>query len=453
MDRQFRGSNTLGDYYLVRELGHSNLSHYLLAAHQVRRTMHIVRVLHKSILDRSDQVRDLFYSELVALRAHNHPSIVSLTDILEDARCAYVVTEFINAPRFLELCLDRVISHPTSNFENVARRNFHQIVNIALFLDRWEVPHWFRLENVVQASAEKLVLMLFSTQEDYETKPGPHEHVSILPEHYRAPELEGKNLYTSEGNAWACGVALYILLTGKLPIKASDSLGAERQRPLRNAMTVPAYISSGARELLCLLLERNSAMRIRLCDIPSHSWFADGILKTDDKSILLDGTWSNLFAVTRSNACSSALETHHSEQAEHRWPNIFEISRPPDWFSSTRYQRSGRTSRTVTFEHQLPSSLQSKRLAHNVAEMNDLRAFSDAEMMKSVLLEIEEEATLRAQANVRSSNGERRRDSSARSSKRMSRRRSDAVSEQLRRNHWWSGMRFRSPLTIRRITS
>lgn len=427
MDHQARASNTLGDYYLIRELGHSNLSRYLLAAHQVRQTMHIVRVLHKGILDRIEEVRDLFYSELVALRALNHPSVASLTDILEDARCAYIITEFINAPRFMKLCLNREMVHPLSNFENVARRNFHQLVNIALFLDRWEVPHWFRLENVVQTSAEKLVLMLFSTPEDNNVESGSPNHGFVCPGHYRAPEPEGKNLYTSAGNAWACGVALYVLLTGKL--------------------TIPTNIWSGAQELPRLLLEWNSAMHVHLRDVPSHPWFAGGILGTDDKSILLEGTWSDLFAVTRSNVYKRALETHHLEQTEHKWPDAFEISLPLDQSSSTR------ASKTVTFEHQLPSSLRSKRPTRNVAEMNELSAFSDAEMMRSVLLEIEEEAGLKTQSSMRSSKRERRRDSSTRSCKRMSWRLSETVSEQLGRNHWWSGVRFRLPSTIRLMTS
>lgn len=451
MIHQAKGSNTLGDYHLIRELGQANLSRYILAAHQRRRTMHIVRVMHKSILDRSDEVRSLFYCELVALRAYTHPSIAPLTDILEDAKCAYIVTEHISAPRFIELCLDRVMPHPVSNFENLARRNFHQLVNIALFLDRYEIPHWFRLENVVQTSAERLVLTPFCAPDHHENLPESSEHMFILPQQYKAPELEGKNMYTSAGNVWACGVALHVLLTGRLLATDPDYARSERQKPRRLLRRIPTWISSGAQELLGLLLERNSAMRIRLRDIPSHPWFADGILETDDNSILLDGTWSDLFAVTRSNIPRGSLNAPQAEPTTQKWPSVFEISRPPDQLGYTAHQEVGRVNKTVTFEHQLPSSLRSKRLTYKFAEMNKSRPFSDAEMMKSVLQEVAEE-DLKRQSSVRSSKSERKRDSSAKISRKMSRRRSDAASEQLGKSHWWSSVKFRSPLTIRRMT-
>lgn len=450
----------LGEYKLLRELGEANMSRYVLAVHELHRSVHMIRVMSKSLLNQSDEVRDLFYNELAALRRHSHPSVVPLTEILEDERCAYVVTTYLSGPPFCDMLSTAAAPHRSRNSESRARTLYHQVVNIALFLERHKIAHWFKLQNIIQASRDKLILLDFRSAEEEGMNRG-RTVLSLQSTHYRAPELLYTESYDAAGNAWACGVALYMLITGTLPFDTKTTERDLKEKILFSSFNLPTWVSAGARDLICVLLRKQPATRLALRDISKHPWFADGILGHDDKSVLLDTMWSRLSLQTprgKSRAEGSRNPRHGwSRTTSNRTRTTpMELISPPQ-FSLSHSQSTRLRPKSVTFEQPLPSALLSKRLAPRVnSTPASLRAKADEEHMRIAQQLVEEEAGMNALESIPSftarQNRRRSRDSvSLPDRKRTKRQRSRLESQSLpHKAKRWS-LEFRSPVIIRRL--
>lgn len=389
-------SDTLGDYVIVREMGTARLSTYFLAVHQVKRTSHTIRLMPKHHLIRSHAIRDLFYGELRALKLHDHPSIVLLSDILEDDDYAYIVTSYIAGPRFVDIFLRQRVQE-----EGSARTAFHQIVNIALFLERNRVPHMFRLENIVQAPAKMLILLEYRSPEDEITQTEERCHGTLRPLFYRAPEILNESSYSSSGNAWACGVALFLLLTGEIPFNPPGHEELLRQHIRKASVKIPYWLSLDAQELLSGLLERQVSKRMALADIPQQAWFAAGILGHEDSSMFWDASSLHMLATSHSNSRrpelqpgkrSCMLTTHNiPKQGPSRELTLSPVF--PTLGTSIRPSTRELETKDDPHAERLPSALHSKRLDVRSPPSSPLtRAKHDAEQMREAHRIIEEEA-------------------------------------------------------------
>lgn len=327
MNISLRGSRTLGDYVLVGEVGESTLSTYYFAVHELKRTNHIVRAVRKERIKENGDIRDLIFNEIKALQSHDHPSIAPLCHLFEDSECAFIVTAYVPGPCFISALLANRLGEVSK-----ARRAFHQIVNIAMFLEVNNVRHMFRLEHIVRACKEKLVLVDFNPPNATITDAllNSCRQTCVRPLIYRAPEILEDNVYTTCGNAWACGIALCLLLTGQLPFNPNLSDRLLKQRIRKAPVSPPSWLSFDARELISSLLERNASERLPLREIPQHPWFAAGVLEYNEGSMFWE---ASSIHVSSTSSRSSTGATAPSTPYRYRHPQA-----PP-----RRLQKSMRT--------------------------------------------------------------------------------------------------------------
>ncbi|KAH9247325.1 hypothetical protein BASA81_015042 [Batrachochytrium salamandrivorans] len=91
---------------------------------------------------------------------------------------------------------------------------------------------------------------------------------------YIAPEVLSEPMWSASGlDLWAFGVTLYYLLTGKTPFEGPDATSV-----FLNTLTAPVrfpdYVSPQARDLLQLLLVKETAKRPSMVQVQQHEFFA-----------------------------------------------------------------------------------------------------------------------------------------------------------------------------------
>ena len=84
---------------------------------------------------------------------------------------------------------------------------------------------------------------------------------------YAAPEVISGQLYAgAEVDIWSCGVILYALLCGNLPV--DDENIANLFKKIKGGVySMPGYLSEGCRDLIPRMLVVDPLMRINVCQL------------------------------------------------------------------------------------------------------------------------------------------------------------------------------------------
>lgn len=88
---------------------------------------------------------------------------------------------------------------------------------------------------------------------------------------YLPPEMIGGKEYRANVDVWGLGVLLYEFLVGKPPFEDNDTQGTY-SKIRRGKVEFPPDLSSGARDLISKLLNRDESRRVRLEDVLKHPW-------------------------------------------------------------------------------------------------------------------------------------------------------------------------------------
>lgn len=293
------GDGTLGEYALIEPVSSAPDSHVLLARHLSEDTLHVIKIVDKMSLSPNEFV---LYRELVNRRAHSHPSLARLEQVLEDDQNLFIVSEACLGERVADMALRNGAMH-----EHRARHIFQQIINAAMFCEANSMLHWLRLESIIDCGTDT-VKIADATLGDRQCN--AEEQLVALPQpfrtvHYRAPELLANDRFTAAGNAWTCGCALYLLLTGALPYWTSDSDEVLRDRIALYSAPMPLFVSSSAQDLIGRLLDKRMHLRYTLSDVAAHPWFKIGVQAIRDETALFDGS-------TISSTAQDSLEPRQS---------------------------------------------------------------------------------------------------------------------------------------------
>ncbi|KFY58693.1 hypothetical protein V496_06006 [Pseudogymnoascus sp. VKM F-4515 (FW-2607)] len=87
---------------------------------------------------------------------------------------------------------------------------------------------------------------------------------------YLAPEIVNHYTYNTAVDLWSLGVLMYELLVGEAPFEDTPVL--TYKRIVRCEMTVPSFVSPGAKDLINSLLVVNPEKRMPLEDVQKHPW-------------------------------------------------------------------------------------------------------------------------------------------------------------------------------------
>lgn len=263
----------VGAYDLGATLGRGNYGLVKLGVHRENGRQFAVKIVKKEILEDDSVANVDIKREIAIMKALDHPNIVALEDVLYSPRRVFLVMELVRGGELFE----SIVNNGRQD-ENTARKYFQQLIDAVHYCHHRGVYHRdLKPENLLlgEKGDLKITDFGFSAMKDY----GAHLlSTNCGSPHYCAPEVWNGSQQGYDGrknDAWSCGIILYVMLTGKQPFFDEDD-DALLDKVNAGQVEYPSYISSGAKELMMHLLEKDPKKRYSLSKVKRHPWFRVG---------------------------------------------------------------------------------------------------------------------------------------------------------------------------------
>eukprot|EP00871_Galdieria_phlegrea_P002514 jgi/Galph1/3263/GphlegSOOS_G1922.1 len=236
-----------------------------------------------------DKDLDHLQREVEILKTMQHPNIVQTYDIFETKTRIYIVLEYMEGGE-----LFNAIANAGHFSESDARDIIREILHGVGYLHRRGIVHRdLKPENILLKSTQwplqiKIAdfgLANFTVGEDG----CPRALTTTIGTlGYVAPEVFLKQSYGTAVDLWACGVILYIMLSGKMPFFGKNEMECFK-RNVRGQFSFPTRywkdISKDAKDLIRKLLEVDPNKRLTVEQALEHPWMkSESISKTNIES-------------------------------------------------------------------------------------------------------------------------------------------------------------------------
>ena len=233
---------------------------------------------------------DKILYEINLMRKLNHPNITKILETFEDEKFYFIIMEYINGGNLFSYVKKR-----RKLSEKVAKFLFRQIILAIKHIHSQLIVHRdIKLENIlidmnnnVKICDFGIGIILSSEDQDLHSHCGTPMY--IAPEIILSTKEKGYKGFPVD--IWSAGIALYIMLSGKLPFNLDDDFQddfdgynnnniKEKNKKLKYEIVhkEPKYIekiSDEARNLLNGLLNKNPLKRLTCDQILNHPWFSD----------------------------------------------------------------------------------------------------------------------------------------------------------------------------------
>lgn len=220
----------------------------------------------------SKEDRNFLRNELEVFLTLDHPHIMRLRDIYEDAHRVTMVTEILEGGDLLE----RIVQL-NGYSEGDAAQATSQMLRAVLYMHNLDIVHRdIKCEHFLYDTLEgrhlKLIDFGFSrTLKNRRNKKMMHGCGTI---NYMAPEVL-RCLYTNKCDLWSLGVVVYVMLLGTLPFEGKNQehlFDQILEGSYRTDQAAWANLSSHATQFLKGLLQVNPDERLSAKDALQHPW-------------------------------------------------------------------------------------------------------------------------------------------------------------------------------------
>ncbi|XP_028902585.1 serine/threonine-protein kinase PLK3 [Ornithorhynchus anatinus] len=233
-----------------------------------------VKVIPHSRVAKPHQ-REKILHEIELHRDLHHHHVVRFSHHFEDADSIYI---------FLELCSRKSLAHiwkaRHTLLEPEVRYYLRQIISGLKYLHLKGILHRdLKLGNFFINENMELKVGDFGLAARQEPVEQRKKTICGTP-NYLAPEVLLRQGHGPESDVWSLGCVMYTLLCGSPPFETSDL--KETYRCIKQVhYTLPAALSTPARQLIAAILKRHPQERLTLDEILRHDFFAKGY--TPDK--------------------------------------------------------------------------------------------------------------------------------------------------------------------------
>ncbi|KAK8852857.1 hypothetical protein M9Y10_017849 [Tritrichomonas musculus] len=257
------------NYEIGDELGHGAFSHVCKGFNTSNKTQYAIKIFPKANLtDNGDTER--FQREINTMAFLRHENLVALYDFFSDEKNFYLIIDLCPGGELF----DYIVDHDKLD-EPTAAIVFQQIVDAIAYCHSFGVAHRdLKPENVLIQKFPHVKVADFglcgfiSDQQMMKTFCGSPCYCS--PECLCRIQYDGR-----KSDIWSLGVILYAMVTGEHPWNISNTSVMLRQI-LKGAYTVPSFISSQCKDLICSMMKVNPADRITIEKIVKHPWLKVG---------------------------------------------------------------------------------------------------------------------------------------------------------------------------------
>lgn len=204
---------TLAHYNIGRTIGKGTFGKVKLGIHNLTGEKVAVKILEKDkIKDASDVER--VSREIKILKLMRHPNIICLYEIIETPKQLFLIMEYACGGELFDYIVAR------SKLKEVqACIFFQQLLSGIEYLQRVGVVHRdLKPENLLLDENNNIKIVDFGLSNMYKSE--ETLKTACGSPCYAAPEMiAGKRYYGSKVDLWSCGVILFAMICGYLPLK------------------------------------------------------------------------------------------------------------------------------------------------------------------------------------------------------------------------------------------
>ena len=249
-------------YDLLSILGEGNSSTVFLGVNNETKRCVAIKRISKDI---EDDLLTKVKREIQLVSRLRHPFIVDFHETFEDDSFYYIVTENCEGGS-----LDELIVREGGLNDQVAIMIMTELAFALSYLHKSQkVMHRdLKVENVLldKHGHAKLGDFGFSTVFEDDT---PMKRTACGSPAYAPPEMVMHSAYTNKADVWSLGVLLYVMLTSTFPFPG-DSIQQCMSAILYHEPEYPKTLSSGVRELLQKMLEKDFEARLSIDEVLAH---------------------------------------------------------------------------------------------------------------------------------------------------------------------------------------
>ncbi|XP_017060522.1 ribosomal protein S6 kinase 2 beta [Drosophila ficusphila] len=284
--------NFHAEYNLLQELGRGTFSVCRLCEHRASKKHYAVKVIEKAAVAAASTSTsaDCWEEVEIMLRYGNHPNIVTLYSVYEDAGSAYLVMELLKGGELL----DRILA-VGQMCESEASAVLRTIASAVAYLHEHGVVHRdLKPSNMIYASMRQTPDTLKLCDLGFAKQLRADNGLLMTPcytANFVAPEVLKRQGYDLACDIWSLGVLLYIMLSGRTPFASTpnDSPDVILKRIGSGHIDFTssrwALVSAPAKELLRQMLHIVPENRPTAAQILEHAWvreqFASGVQLTE----------------------------------------------------------------------------------------------------------------------------------------------------------------------------
>uniref|UniRef100_A0A0E0LCE7 non-specific serine/threonine protein kinase n=1 Tax=Oryza punctata TaxID=4537 RepID=A0A0E0LCE7_ORYPU len=283
-------------YELGKLLGEGNFAKVYLGRHRATGEEVAVKVMDKEKLVRlgaTEQIK----REIEGMQRLRHPNVVRIHEVMANKRRIYVVMEYVRGGALCRYFRRSPGGGASGLREPEARRFFQQLVSAVAYCHSRGVYHRdIKLDNLLVDEQGNLKVADFglSALADMSRREVHLQTVCGTPL-FIAPEVLKRRGYDgAKADVWACGVVLYVLVTGRKPFP-DEQISRLYHLIGQNQFQCPLSFSPDLARLVRRLLQPNPDRRITIPEIMEMRWFKKGFkevtyyIDSNDRLRNLDG--------------------------------------------------------------------------------------------------------------------------------------------------------------------
>jgi len=282
-------------YKIIKRMNDGSFGRIYLAEHKITHEQRAIKELEKSrMAEVSEQKK--FFQEVEILSTLDHPNILKIHEIFEDARRFYMITEACEKGELFDYLIQsqRLTEHVTAHI-------MLQMLSAVCFCHEKGIVHRnLKPENLlidsIAANGEVTIKVIDFGTSTLFTGGAQKMNTQLGTPYYIAPEVLNME-YDEKCDLWSCGVILYVLLSGQPPF------GGDTDEEILNAIRVgkfsfPAnmweHVSKDAKALITSLLKKNPAERPSARECLQNPWLLKVRAKTLSNTAPTEGSLMNL---------------------------------------------------------------------------------------------------------------------------------------------------------------
>ena len=265
-------TNLLDIYEVKNKLGSGKFGLVKLGIDKKTGQKVAIKIMKKSSMDSSDL--ELVRTEIEILKVCQHPNIIRLYNVFENADYMYIIMEYCSGGDLFSYLENR-------NFRLSERRAstiIHLMSTAVYYMHSFGVAHRdLKPENVLMTSDDEeadiriLDFGLSKILGPYEKCDEPYGTLT-----YCAPEIIIDEPYSKAVDLWSLGIMTYLMVSGKLPFNSEDENEIARQvvydEPDYIRNPVWKNITPECKDFIKRLLEKDQNKRMTIKELLEHKW-------------------------------------------------------------------------------------------------------------------------------------------------------------------------------------